>query len=399
VPSGPPSADRDPAAARVLVLEDSPGDAGLVLRALSRIGRPIESRVVDTRAEFERALEDWSPALILSDYTIPGFDGGEALQIAQERAPLVPFVFVSGTIGEERAVAAIRMGAADYILKESLARLPHAVTQALDFAAEKRRRLRSEQSASRAAEELRRHELFSKLGALVAGVAHEVRTPLFSLSATLDAFEARLPLTPEALTYVERLRGDVERLNRLMGDLLTYGRSGSRDRRAVTWGSVVALAGRLAEPALAAKGVKLEVDVPGDLPLVVVDPDGVARAIHNLIDNATHHSSVGMTVRVAATTRLQGDSPWLECVVEDSGPGFRPGDLERVFEPFYSKRKGGTGLGLAIVERTVGDHGGQVEARNRDGGGALVRVLIPAADSAGAEASSTLTEGARGVTE
>ena len=102
---------------KVLLVEDRIEDAEILLREMRTRGLSIVSRRVDTGAEFEEALESFEPDLILSDYSLPGFDGTEALRIAQMRRPDIPFIFVSGTIGEERAIHALRQGAVDYLVK------------------------------------------------------------------------------------------------------------------------------------------------------------------------------------------------------------------------------------------------------------------------------------------
>ncbi len=116
---------------RVLLVEDQVEDAELLLREMSLRGLEVVSRRVDTSPEYEEALTAFAPDLILSDYTLPGFDGTDALQIARSRRPETPFIFVSGTIGEERAIQALKQGAVDYVLKSNRARLVPAIERAL----------------------------------------------------------------------------------------------------------------------------------------------------------------------------------------------------------------------------------------------------------------------------
>jgi PAS domain S-box-containing protein/diguanylate cyclase (GGDEF)-like protein len=125
---------------RVLIVEDVPAEAELAVRQLERSGIGCVHHRVDTEPAFRRALGDFRPHLILSDFTIPAFDGLAALDIAAEHAPDVPFIFLSGTIGEERAIEALRRGAVDYVLKTNPARLAPAVRRALREVAERRRR-------------------------------------------------------------------------------------------------------------------------------------------------------------------------------------------------------------------------------------------------------------------
>src|SRR5690606_18007695 len=124
----PPSPDQP---VRLLVIEDVPADAERMLHQFHRAGVPFQARCIDTPEALAGALADFAPHVVLSDYTMPAFDGMAALAICRERAPGVPFVFVSGTIGEERAVAALQAGAADYVLKENLQRLVPAAQRAI----------------------------------------------------------------------------------------------------------------------------------------------------------------------------------------------------------------------------------------------------------------------------
>jgi diguanylate cyclase (GGDEF)-like protein/PAS domain S-box-containing protein len=116
---------------RVLMLEDLELDAELCRHELKSGGLDCSFQRVDTRAAFERALDEWAPRLILSDFSMPNFDGMSALEIARVRAPSTPFIFLSGTIGEERAVEAMKRGATDYVLKHHINRLVPIVRRAL----------------------------------------------------------------------------------------------------------------------------------------------------------------------------------------------------------------------------------------------------------------------------
>lgn len=125
---------------RVLIVEDIAAEAELAVRQLERGGIGCIHRCVDSEAGFRKALTDFRPHIILSDFTVPSFDGMAALDIALECAPDVPFIFLSGTIGEERAIEALRRGAVDYVLKTNPQRLAPAVRRALREVAERRRR-------------------------------------------------------------------------------------------------------------------------------------------------------------------------------------------------------------------------------------------------------------------
>jgi diguanylate cyclase (GGDEF)-like protein/PAS domain S-box-containing protein len=139
---------------RVLLVEDVATEAELELRELKRAGLALTHRVVDTEPRFIEALQNFAPDIILSDFSMPQFDGMSALRIARERAPDIPFIFVSGTIGEEYAIRALKNGATDYVLKTNLVRLPAAVERAMADAQERRAQRRTEIELEQARERL-----------------------------------------------------------------------------------------------------------------------------------------------------------------------------------------------------------------------------------------------------
>jgi DNA-binding NtrC family response regulator len=124
---------------KILILEDVPNDAELETAALKRARIACESLRVETPIDFLEQLEKFSPDLVLSDFTLPDFDGLSALKIVRDKRPALPFIIVSSTIGEERAVEALKHGATDYVVKSNLARLPTAVLRAVAESEERRR--------------------------------------------------------------------------------------------------------------------------------------------------------------------------------------------------------------------------------------------------------------------
>jgi diguanylate cyclase (GGDEF)-like protein len=127
------------AAIRVLLTEDVVSDAELEVRELKRAGLRVTHRITDDERSFTEALLDFAPDIILSDFSMPTFDGMSALALARELRPETPFIFVSGTIGEEYAIRALKNGATDYVLKTNLVRLPAAVERALADARQRQR--------------------------------------------------------------------------------------------------------------------------------------------------------------------------------------------------------------------------------------------------------------------
>ena len=147
--------------ARILILEDEAWDAALAQRLLVGAGLQLTAVVVDTKALFIEQLADFRPDVILSDYHLPGFTGQEALKIAQELKPDIPFIIWSGVLGDEAAVELIKQGATDYVLKDRPARLPTVILRAL---AEVERRARLAQLEY----QLQQAQRLASLGQLVA---------------------------------------------------------------------------------------------------------------------------------------------------------------------------------------------------------------------------------------
>lgn len=227
---------------------------------------------------------------------------------------------------------------------------------------------------------LRRSEAMSAMGALIAGVAHEVRNPLFGMSATIDLIEQTA--AADYAEYAAVLRRELNRVVRLMTDLLDYGRPQTSELTTASIMPIINDAIAACTPEVQRTSVRVACTSCDALPPVHVDAPQMRRVFVNLIENATQHSPAGGVVTVTLREEIRSDRLWLRCDVSDEGPGFRVEDLHRIFEPFFSRRKGGTGLGLSIVQRIVDEHGGIVETKNAPSGGAVVSVLLPAKETA-----------------
>lgn len=231
---------------------------------------------------------------------------------------------------------------------------------------------RSELEAS-----VRRSEMMSLLGSLVAGVAHEVRNPLFGISSILDAFETRFSDRTEYVRYTDVLRDELARLTILMEELLEYGKPYRGEMYLSSVEEVVTKSLRSCVPVAEIARVKLLNNVNGKLPAVLIDRRRLSKVFVNLIENAIQHSPMGETVRIDAGECREGNQVWLDCAVKDSGSGVAPEDAKAIFEPFFSKRRGGTGLGLAIAKKIMEEHGGKLIAGNNPEGGACMIARFP----------------------
>lgn len=185
---------------RILLLEDSELDADLIVEKLRKGGLEFTvTRAVD-RPSYETALADGEVDIILSDFSLPGFDGATALRMARAAAPQTPFIYVSGVLGEEFAIDSLKEGATDYVLKQRLGRLPSAVTRALAEASERRERRLAEQQLDLLVAELS-HRVKNTL-ATVGAIARLTLKRSQSLPEFEQAFLSRLQALSEAHTLL-----------------------------------------------------------------------------------------------------------------------------------------------------------------------------------------------------
>ena len=240
---------------------------------------------------------------------------------------------------------------------------------------------RSDEIASKDAE-LRRRETMASMGALVSGVAHEVRNPLFGITSTLDALQARAHGQPEQGRHIEVLRGETGRLQKLMQDLLDYGKPAPHVRRATDLYAVIGRAVAVCRSQADERQVRIVCELHGESPRLALDAQRIEQVFVNLIENALQHSEPGTEIDIGAWRDVGTLPAAVVCAVSDQGPGFRSEDLPRVFEPFFTRRRGGTGLGLSIVQRIVEEHGGNIIAANGPPGGAVLTLRLPFVEAA-----------------
>jgi signal transduction histidine kinase len=250
--------------------------------------------------------------------------------------------------------------------------------------AELRRQIADRQRAEAAERDLRaelhRNEMLTTMGSLVAGVAHEVRNPLFGISSTVDAIEARLTHIGTQATYADHLRvlrRELTRLTELMQDLLEYGKPTGLQISPTHIEDVLTRAMEACRALADEGGVVLSPRVAPDLDTIRLDSARMVQVFQNLLENAVHHSPRGKTVTVDVQSVAENHGTWLRCDVIDHGPGFDTEDLPHIFEPFFTRRVHGTGLGLSIVEHIIEQHGGRATARNGPDGGAILTVQLP----------------------
>jgi signal transduction histidine kinase len=396
---------------RVLIVEDNEQDAALLLRELRRASYDLTVERVDTPEAMTGALEKQPWDIVLSDFTMPRFSGPAALSIVKQKALDLPFIIVSGTVGEETAVASLRAGAQDFLIKGSLARLIPAIERELRETA-----LRADRKKMR--EQLQISERMASVGTLAAGVAHEINNPLAILTANLElmseqlaalaagqgpvaAGDGSMDTTPSRLAKMAQPLRDAleaaERVRLIVRDLKVFSRTDAEERRGpVDIHAVLESSIRLASNEIRHRA-RLVKDY-GELPPVEANEARLGQVFLNLIVNAAQAIPEGHAetneIRIVTQANASG-----RVVVEihDTGAGIPPAVTSRIFDAFFTTKPVGlgTGLGLAICHRIVTSYGGEISVESQVGKGSVFRIALPAAQAEATTIAPTETEPAR----
>jgi signal transduction histidine kinase len=222
-------------------------------------------------------------------------------------------------------------------------------------------------------EQLRRADRLAALGQIAAGLAHEIRNPLAGIKGALDIIVAKAAQgTPES-EFAAIATTEVQRLNELVQEFLTYARPHGPELRLTRLQNVIEHVLLLLRPEAERAAVALELEVPGTLPETLMDLEQIRQVLFNVVLNAIQASPPSGEIRIAAFPT----STHLVVEVADQGPGIPPDQLVHIFEPFFTTKPNGTGLGLAISQRIIEAHRGEIDARNDASGGVVIRLALP----------------------
>ncbi|MFN8388838.1 MAG: response regulator [Bdellovibrionota bacterium] len=383
----------------ILHLEDSDLDAEFIRHRLDKegfVGQLIRARERDEFLSF--LASDAAMHLILSDYELPTIHGSEVLDLVRQHRPDLPLIFVSGALGEEVAVAMLKDGATDYILKHRLERLTSAIERALAEASEKTERRRVERELMASQEQIARlleAERAARAEAERAGhvkdeflatLSHELRTPLNAILGYARLIRSS-KISPEKRDEAaETIERNARLQAQLIEDLLDMNRiiSGKLrlDVQQIDLPEIIEAALETVRPSADSRGIRIQKMIDPYAGPVRGDSARLQQVVWNLLSNAIKFTPKEGKIQVS----LERVSSHLEVSVADTGMGIEPAFLPHVFDRFRqadastTRKHGGLGLGLSIVKHLVELHGGTVRAKSPGAGqGATFTVVLPVA--------------------
>jgi signal transduction histidine kinase len=366
----------------ILHLEDDPNDAALVQSTLEADGIACATTCVQSQDQFVAALERGGVDLILTDFTLPTFDGLSALQVAHNRWPAIPLIFVSGTLGEERAVDSLKTGATDYVLKGHLTRLAPAVRRAMQEVKDRagRKQLEAQFIAAQKME---------VIGQLAAGVAHDFNNILGIIIGYGDLIMADLDEGSPLRKFTEEIRHAADRAAGLTRQLLVFSRKQTVQPVVLDLNDVLKDLDKMLRR-LVDEHIALTIVPEKIIGRIKADSGYIGQVLMNLVVNARDAMPRGGKLSIATRNFTVDESyasvhagmvpgDYVMLSVSDTGTGMTDEVKKHLFEAFFTtKPKGkGTGLGLATCQTIVQQSGGHLGVYSELGQGTTFKIYFP----------------------
>jgi signal transduction histidine kinase len=388
---------------RILLVEDSPDDEVLMRAELRRQGLEFELRRVETREQLADSLrERWD--VLLADYRLPSFSAPEALAVLHESGQDVPLIVVSGSVGEEVAVSAMKAGAADYFRKENIARLVPAIHREIaeKINRDEKRRLASQLEEALSTERRLRaqaEDANRMKDEFLAILSHELRTPLHAILGWTYLLQQSPPDPDTIARAIATIERNAQLQAKLINDLLDTSRiiAGklSLECTTVDLAQLVQEAIDAVRPLADRKAIAVTATI-ARVPPMPADPHRLLQVVGNILSNAVKFTPTGGTVHVRVVARA--DQATVQ--VQDTGQGIDSGFLPHIFDAFRqadqtrTRRHGGLGLGLAIAHRLIALHGGKLSATTGGPGqGSTFTITLPIDAGTQAATHTTITHG------
>lgn len=354
---------------QVLLVEDCADDAELTLRSLASPNYEIRSARVETEEGFASALrgEPWD--IVICDFHMPRFSGLKAIEVLKQLGVDLPLIIVSGTIGEELAVSALKAGAQDYLMKDNLTRLRSAVERELrDF--KNRSQLRESEA------KLLQAQKMEVVGRLAGGIAHDFNNLLAVILIYCDRILENLEPDHTAYRDVQHIRSAGDNAAALTRQLLAFSRKQVLEPKLLQLDQVIEQMLPMIR-SLLTESILLKVNLDSAAAMVEVDPTQIQQVIMNLAVNAKDAMPQGGELTIA-TSRQEGGS-YIRLSVSDTGFGMTPDVRAKIFDPFFTTKgpNKGTGLGLSTVFGIVAQSHGYITVESELDCGATFHVFFP----------------------
>ena len=368
---------------RVLIIEDSEDDALLIARELKSGGYDVKFQRVDSTGALARACDSQDWDLIISDHSMPHFSGTDALTLVRSKNLDTPFIFVSGTIGEETAVAAMKNGAQDYVMKGNLKRLVTAVQRELREAEQRKERERLQKHVQQL-------QKFEAIGRLSGGIAHDFNNMIGAILGWAELGYEDSPAGTKARERFRKIREQSQRAAKLTAQLLAFGRRQILQPRKVNLNLFIheemSFLGKVI-----GENIEVKIQEAQDLQVIQADPTQLQQVFMNLCLNARDAMPAGGQLKIETCNVAIKEQPggpdahasagnYVLMTVTDTGIGMDEATAQRIFEPFFTTKQvgKGTGLGLSTVYGIVKQHLGFIYADTQPGKGTSFRVYFPA---------------------
>ena len=384
---------------RILVVDDETLILDLAVMLLTTRG--YEVITAESGEECLATAEREKPCLVLLDYMMPGMDGMTTLREMRQRFPDTYVIMLTGKGNEQIAVEVMKAGAADYILKpfrnqdlidriDNVLRIRRIEIHNRELRLERERLLNeikgwNSELERRVAEktleleqahaEILQAEKLATLGHLAAGMAHEIRNPLNAISLFSQILKPVLADDPERAGYIDKLLGEVDRIDDILVQLLASSKQPRGATQPVCLQEVIERILSNLNDQLEAHNIKLICELEAGLPPITANIVEVEQIFTNLFTNAIYEMRQGGELGV----RLARDRDRLQIEVSDTGLGISPENLSKIFDPFYTTKPKGTGFGLSVVLRIVKTYQGHIKAQSEIGQGTVFQIEFPVA--------------------
>jgi two-component system cell cycle sensor histidine kinase/response regulator CckA len=387
---------------RVLIVEDSDDDVEMLVRVLERDGYDVTYERVQTAEEMQAALGRSSWHAVISDYSLPSFSGPEALEVLKSTRKDLPFIIVSGTIGEDTAVAALKAGAHDFLVKGHLARLVPAIDREIRDASQRRERMLAQEALIQSEQQLRHAQKMEAIGRLAGGIAHDFNNLLTAILGYTDLLLDRVRDQPDLTAELTEIRKASQRASELTRQLLAFSRKQALQPQILNLNATVSELERMLRRVIG-EDIQLQTATAASPAWVKADAGQMEQVLMNLAVNARDAMPLGGTLTIetgnavlpSQLVPLQPDTRpgiYVSLTVRDTGTGMSPEVRSRIFEPFFTTKGSdkGTGLGLSMVYGIVTQSGGHITVDSERNRGTAFTVYLPAVESAAASVPAPL---------